>query len=255
MNLSLANPIVLVKYKSNSQRIRVLTEQWMASQMFCPHCLHSQLTPFANNNPVADFSCSQCKEQFQLKSQLPNFGRKINDGAYGVMIKSIHQNMRPNFFFLQYTVDYYVKNLFLVPSFFFTPEVIEKRKPLAESAKRAGWIGCNVLLEKIPPEGRIPIIQDGNILQRKIVEEKWHKIEFIKKSPLIERSWTIDILNVIHQLKKKDFTLQDIYQYEKALAMLHPNNFHVKDKIRQQLQILRDKNLLQFKGKGKYVLK
>jgi type II restriction enzyme len=32
------------------------------------------------------------------------------------------------------------------------------------------------------------------------------------------------------------------------LAKLHPNNTHVRDKIRQQLQILRDLGLLDFLG-------
>jgi type II restriction enzyme len=34
------------------------------------------------------------------------------------------------------------------------------------------------------------------------------------------------------------------------LAKLHPNNAHVRDKIRQQLQILRDIGLLDFLGSG-----
>lgn len=36
------------------------------------------------------------------------------------------------------------------------------------------------------------------------------------------------------------------------LNRLHPENKHVKDKISQQLQILRDKNYLEFIGGGIY---
>jgi len=32
----------------------------------------------------------------------------------------------------------------------------------------------------------------------------------------------------------------------------HPDNHHIKAKIRQQLQFLRDKGYLQFFGSGKY---
>jgi type II restriction enzyme len=38
------------------------------------------------------------------------------------------------------------------------------------------------------------------------------------------------------------------------LAELHPNNAHIRDKIRQQLQVLRDLRLLTFLGDGSYRL-
>ena len=36
------------------------------------------------------------------------------------------------------------------------------------------------------------------------------------------------------------------------LARMHPENRHVRDKIRQQLQVLRDKGFLEFVGRGEY---
>jgi hypothetical protein len=36
---------------------------------------------------------------------------------------------------------------------------------------------------------------------------------------------------------------------------LHPKNLHVRDKIRQQLQALRDSNLVEFFGGGSYRLR
>ena len=61
-------------------------------------------------------------------------------------------------------------------------------------------------------------------------------------------------MRVVHSLGKKEFTLGEIYSYEKELSRLHPKNFHIKDKIRQQLQILRDKGLLRFEELGRYSL-
>jgi len=40
-----------------------------------------------------------------------------------------------------------------------------------------------------------------------------------------------------------------------AYSELHPNNAHVRDKIRQQLQVLRDLGLLEFLGSGSYRLR
>jgi len=41
-----------------------------------------------------------------------------------------------------------------------------------------------------------------------------------------------------------DFTTADVYSFERELEALHPDNRHVRDKIRQQLQVLRDTGLL-----------
>lgn len=254
MELNIFQKEIFDSYKSNSQRIRVLSENWMQSQMFCPACLNPKINSFPNNTPVADFFCSNCNEQFQLKSQKSKFGKRILDGAYKLMINSILKDMRPNFFLLKYNQDYYVENLFLLPYFFFTENIIEKRKPLSRTARRAGWIGCNILLNNIPPEGIIKIIEERKLKNKNLIQDKWKKIIFLKNIPLPERGWTVDVLRVVHSVGKKEFSLNDIYEYEEELAKDHPNNYHIKAKIRQQLQILRDKGFLRFKERGKYLI-
>ena len=66
------------------------------------------------------------------------------------------------------------------------------------------------------------------------------------------KSWLLDIIRCIEKLDKPEFDLADMYAYERELSRLHPENKHVKDKIRQHLQILRDKGHLDFVGRGKY---
>ena len=58
----------------------------------------------------------------------------------------------------------------------------------------------------------------------------------------------------ISKLNKKEFMLDEVYKFENELNKLHPENRHIKDKIRQQLQFLRDKGYLSFAGGGKYKL-
>ena len=70
-----------------------------------------------------------------------------------------------------------------------------------------------------------------------------------------QRGWTLDVLNVVRSLKKERFSLSDVYNLEVGLSRQHPNNRHVRDKIRQQLQVLRDLGLLQFLGAGQYNLR
>ena len=61
-------------------------------------------------------------------------------------------------------------------------------------------------------------------------------------------------MRCVDKLNKPEFTLEDVYKYESELQKLHPDNQHIKDKIRQQLQILRDKGYLDFISKGYYRL-
>ncbi len=56
-------------------------------------------------------------------------------------------------------------------------------------------------------------------------------------------------------LNKTEFNLNEVYGLEHQLADLHPNNRHIREKIRQQLQVLRDIGHLTFLGGGRYRLK
>jgi type II restriction enzyme len=46
------------------------------------------------------------------------------------------------------------------------------------------------------------------------------------------------------------FELSAVCQFEDGLAQMYPDNDHVRAKIRQQLQVLRDEGLLEFLGDG-----
>jgi type II restriction enzyme len=143
-----------------------------------------------------------------------------------------------------------------VPKHFFLSEIIEERKPLAETARRAGWIGSNILFSKIPKAGQIFYIEDGKEIAKEYVLEKWQKTVFLKKINKADaKGWILDIMNCIDTLNKKEFTLTDMYTFEDDLRVIHPENKNIKPKIRQQLQFLRDKGYLEFVGEGLYRLK
>jgi len=90
-----------------------------------------------------------------------------------------------------------------------------------------------------------------------------------------QRGWTLEVLNIVRQLCEvgtadpavrapgrreipaalppvtphrgvptNTFTTSDVYAFEQELEQLHPGNRNIKAKIRQQLQELRDQNLL-----------
>ncbi len=242
-------------YSSKSQKIRVITENWVSSQIFCPSC-GNFVYSYVNNKPVADFYCKKCVEDFELKSKKGKISKKVSAGAYSKMIERINSSTKPNFFFMGYLESWFVNDFFVIPKHFFIPEIIEKRKALSENAKRAGWVGSYILFSKIPDSGKIYYIENGKEFSKKEILAKWQKTAFLKDIKKVElKGWILDIMNCIDALHKKEFTLIDLYKFEFELKNIHPDNKHIKDKIRQQLQFLRDKNYLDFIGSGKYRLK
>jgi type II restriction enzyme len=241
------------KYNSSSQKIRVMSEDWVKNEICCPKCLE-KLIKVKNNTPVMDFVCSNCNEKYELKAKKDNFGNKIVDGEYSKMIDRISSRNNTNFFFLNYNgCNYEVVNFFAIPKRFFIPSIIEKRKPLAVTAKRAGWTGCNILTSSLPESGKIYYIREKQVFNIKSVKASWEKVSFLEaKKDILSTSWIVDVMKCIDKIDSKEFTLKDIYMFENELKIKYPKNNHIKDKIRQQLQFLRDKGYLEFKSKGKY---
>ena len=62
-------------YKSASQISRVLTEDWMLKNGYCPSCL-SNLNQSKPNSQVLDFRCLSCSKEFELKGKKSNLGKK-----------------------------------------------------------------------------------------------------------------------------------------------------------------------------------
>lgn len=60
------------------------------------------------------------------------------------------------------------------------------------------------------------------------------------------------ILSCIDQIPSSTFTLNDIYAFENDLKEEFPDNNFIKAKIRQQLQMLRDKGYIDFIARGIY---
>lgn len=241
------------QYTSSSQKARVLTEGWVRKQAYCPNCGNRSLEHYSNNKPVADFFCENCSEDFELKSKKDTFGLKIVDGAYQTMLSRLTGRKNPNFFLLNYELQtYQVSNFIVIPKHFFVSDIIEERAPLSKEARRAGWIGCNILLNRIPEIGRIFLIKDRQIESKNKVQEIWHKTLFLRQQKKEEQGWFLDILNCVDRLGKKEFTLAEVYAFEESLHIKHPNNNRIRAKIRQQLQDLRDYGILEFLGKGRY---
>jgi type II restriction enzyme len=89
------------------------------------------------------------------------------------------------------------------------------------------------------------VVSEGAISLPAEVRERYHLArKQVEGLTVKQRGWRLDVLRVVQSLGKAEFTTTDAYIFERELEQLHPDNRHVRDKIRQQLQVLRDTGLL-----------
>jgi type II restriction enzyme len=246
----------LERYHSASQRARVTTEAWGAANLYCVNCDSPRLEPTPTNTKAIDFHCPQCRDLFQLKGRSRAFGNRILDSAYSKMIDAVTSDRAPHFVLLRYVPERWrVLDVLLIPRFAIPESAIQKRNPLSAKAKRAGWVGCNIILTNIPDVARVPIILNGVPERPSDVRRQFRHIQPLAEIKVEERGWTLDVLTAVRSLGRTQFALEDVYAKERELARLHPENRHVRDKIRQQLQVLRDKGLVEFLERGSYRLR
>lgn len=244
-------------FSSGSQQARVWTEQWVARWMYCPNCGAPRLSRFPANSPVADFFCATCSDQFEVKGKnAATFGNTVPDGAFDTKIARLTSETNPNLLLIAYNkAAREVRNVCVVPRHFFVPEIILKRKPLADTARRAGWVGSNILLREVPEAGRIDVLRDGVETPRDEVLAKWKQTLFLRDSSADARGWLVEVMKSVEMIGRPEFTLEDVYVFEDRLSAIYPNNNNVRPKIRQQLQVLRDNGYLEFRGGGRYHLR
>jgi type II restriction enzyme len=61
-------------------------------------------------------------------------------------------------------------------------------------------------------------------------------------------------MRCVESLGQREFTLDEVYAFDRHLGKLYPGNQNVRPKIRQQLQYLRDSGYIEFVGRGNYRL-
>jgi type II restriction enzyme len=101
-------------------------------------------------------------------------------------------------------------NLLVVPKYFFVPEMIERRSPLSPLAQRAGWIGCNILLDGIPHAERIYLVRDSIAEPKDVVLAKWQKTLFLRDERNQDaKGWLLSVINVSRKSRNKPLHLMN----------------------------------------------
>lgn len=240
-------------YRSGAQRARVLTEAWLAAEGYCPGCGEPALRRQANNHPATDFVCTACHEPFELKGGKSKIGGRVPDGAHDAMMRRVPDGTAPNLFVLRYDpIRLAVSDLIAVPRQFLVAETLQRRPALKASARRAGWVGCNILLDAMPADGRIAMVTQGVVAAHGEVAAAWKRTLFLRRAPPSSRGWLVAVLACVERIGREEFTLSDLRAFERELGEMFPGNNHVREKLRQQLQVLRDHGRLAFVDRGRY---
>ncbi len=241
-----------VGYKNRAQQARRISEDWVAENCYCLRCDSDRISPTAANTQARDFVCEKCKHAYELKSKCGAFSTRVIDGAYGTMLRTIRTGRTPTFLLLEYSRTWQIDGLRAIHHSLITESSLLPRKPLASSARRAGWIGCSILLSTIAMQGQIPLVTKGCMQSKSEPRESFARLEKLAALSARSRTWAATVLQMTNRLRGDRFSLEDIYGFESELAVLFPNNRNIRPKIRQHLQVLRDAGLLSFCGRGTY---
>jgi len=250
------DPGVADGYSSKAQRSRVITETWAEANLYCLHCEADRIDAHRPGKRVEDFLCPSCDRRIQLKASRSGHANKVANSAYEPKMDAIRANEAPDYAFMGFDPDrWQVTDLFVVPGHFMTPSVVEARAPLSEDAQRSGWVGSNILLDHIPAAGRIDVVESGEPVAKAVARRRFQETAFLADRDATARDWTTAVMDCLEELPVRSgerFELADVYAFEDRLAEMYPDNDHVRAKIRQQLQVLRDEGHLEFLGEGEY---
>lgn len=255
VQLSLPDPGA--RYTSGAQRARVATEAWAAVNLYCPRCKSGNLTPARVGTKVKDFACPRCELAVQLKAKRGRFGSSFTNSAYSPKIEAIRARELPDYALLSYDLAAWaVTDLTILPGHFISEQHVLARKPLSPTARRAGWVGSTVQIGELPPDAFVRVVKDGEHWQSSVVRAHYLRFEWLRESPARSAGWTADVLREVRALAPvagMEFSLSELYREAEArLGRDHSENRHIRDKIRQQLQVLRDRGILVFEGRGSY---
>lgn len=240
-------------HRRPQQMVREMSERWACTSVRCPYCGEG----FERvNRPVTDLRCTnpQCGELWELKSAEWTVRDKRVWAAGGLeaMLRVLGEGGR-NFAFLRYrrrgADEYDVRDLFFIPKWLMTRHIITNERELKN---RRGYWMHNITIGHLPESARVPVILAGRSRHFTEVLRQWQDLQ---RSLLEPGGWTSDVLCCVQSLARSEFTVKDMYAFEGRLQLAHPGSGHVREKIRQQLQVLERMGLVARVARGRYAVR
>jgi hypothetical protein len=168
LDFSIAAPFV-----SSAQVARVALETWASFNLYCLDCESDALDRLPNNTPVADFKCYVCDRFYQLKAKDGRFGLRITGAAYQPTIDYIRRGDMPEHIFVEFDKRFNtVVFVDAIPGRLITEDRVVPRKPLSQTARRAGWQGCSIVISGLPS---VRMVAPAG-LERTQVRQRWRAL-------------------------------------------------------------------------------
>lgn len=252
MNLK-CNTDVAAHLKSRSQMARVISEDWLAREGYCLNCTSNRLEPTRAGTVACDYLCPGCRQPYELKAAAKMHSGIVPDGGYESMLRRIRNADAPSLMLLNYTQDWWVRGLVAIHPVFLTPAVVLRRaKPHIRPKSNAPYQMCDLNLRLIPADGKIVLVADGKEVAKSRSRELFRQSCRFAEVPMADRGWAALVLAVVRRLGKAEFTYTDLYRFEEELHAAYPQNNHIRPKIRQQMQRLRDLGYVEFVAPGEF---
>jgi hypothetical protein len=145
------DPNLASGYASKPQMARVTIETWAEMNLYCLSCSSDRLRRLPANTPLSDFSCPGCNREYQLKAKDGRFAGIIPGADYKIMLAAVRAGSVPAYILAEYDTRYsklvWVRAL---PGTRIHEERVVARNPLKPTARRRGWVGCNINVAGIP---------------------------------------------------------------------------------------------------------
>jgi type II restriction enzyme len=131
---------------TNKQELGNFGEEFVAKSIACPSCksLEKTLKLLPQNFKCADLICDFCGYLAQVKSVTVKDIDLLPQKILGAAWKPQKERMDSGIYFPLFIVAYKDKknvSVYFLPSDLQTTKMFTPRKPLSESARRAGWQG------------------------------------------------------------------------------------------------------------------
>lgn len=254
VELSLDLPPSPREYRNLRQEVRVRTQEWVQRNLYCPRCGGLSLESTREGTAFRDFACGRCEEPFELKSSQRRIDRRIPGGSLTQYREMLRMGQTPNLLLLTYDpVTARVRELVAINRLLISPlAIVPRSRPLDRPSPTPYYL-CTLDLSGVPESGKVPFVRGAHVRPKPFVLSSWNRFEFLRDDgDDDETDWIRDVLSLIARIHSREFTLDDLYEHTESLSRLHPRNHHIREKIRQKLQVLVRHKVLRRAAPGVY---
>lgn len=249
------------RYRHKQQYIKHATEAWFAERVPCPDC-GQRLARVMTDQPSKDLACIDggCSASIELKARRFTRGRsrKVAGAAFEATATAF--KAPPHLAWLRYVVDEsglpaQVASLYMTPTNLLHPDLIVPGTVRNINHGRRRYQGCTIDLGLLPQAALVPLVTLGVMRNFAGFQREWRARRALPRIRSIT-DWRLDVLHCIDIIcadGRTRFSITDFRPFYFSLQDRHPGNGYVEAKVRQSLQDLRNRSLLEFEdGNGTY---